>query len=519
MNKTFPFLYLFLVWQVSFLSADVSLPAIFSDHAVLQRNMSLKIWGWADPSEKVTVDFVGKSIETKADSEGKWEVDIPSQKAGGPHKLMVSGKNRIEREDLLFGEVWLCSGQSNMGFKVGNSINGDLVSLKADDPQLRLVTISNLGTQKPEEDFKGQWVKANAQSVASFSAVGYFFGRELRQVLNVPVGLINNAWGGSACEAWVSRDILDQDERYKTYIENFEKKVAAYDSEKMMSHYEDKLNKWKEAAKKAKLNKTAKPRPPRKPSDPAVGQHRPANLYNGRIVPILGYGMKGAIWYQGENNTNDNRSYDYRYLLPLMIKRWRTDWGIGDFSFYWSQLADFAKSRDVDGSSSWGEMRESMTIATHKVKNSGQAVITDLGEDKDIHPRNKIDVAKRLVRHALAKDYGYEIACQSPEYKSHSIKGQKVIIEFNHAEMGFRSFDVKEALGFAVAGKDQKYVEGKAVIKGNKIEVWSDSVVEPVAVRYAWASNPVCNVYGVAGDLPLTPFRTDNWKLSSQLID
>jgi sialate O-acetylesterase len=443
-------------------------------------------------------------------------VTFSAQKAGGPHGLVVKGSNEISRSDILFGEVWVCSGQSNMGWSVGSSRDGDLEALLCEDSNLRLITISNKGSQEKHKDVQGTWTLANSQSVPRFSAVGYYFGRELRRALNVPVGLINNAWGGSACEAWVPRAVLTTDKRNDRYVKAFAERVAGFDEEKTMAAYQKKLEAWKLKAKKARADKTAVPRAPRKPQNPRFGQHRPANLYNTRINPLLGYGIKGAIWYQGENNTNDNRSYGYRYLLPMMIKTWRKDWGVGDFSFYWSQLADFAQSRDADGYSPWAEMRESMTVAMQTTPKTGQAVITDLGEDTDIHPRKKVEVAKRLVRWALVKDYGFELECSSPMYKSHEIKADKVTLQFDHIAGGLRVYDFKTVTGFTIAGADQKFVPAQAKIMGDKIQVCSDQVKVPVAVRYAWAGNPECNIYSKI-DLPLTPFRTDNWKLGSQI--
>lgn len=493
------------------LSADVKLSSMYSDHAVIQRNVPFKVWGWADPSEKVTVNFVNNSLSTEADAEGNWSVTFPAQKAGGPHNMTVVAKNSLKVSNILFGEVWVCSGQSNMGWNVDSSVDGDLEVLLAKDTELRILHVGGSGSQTPQKDVMGKWAICTGQDLLRFSAVGYYYGRELRRALGVPVGLIGNAYGGSACEAWVPRDVLKSDKRNHPYIESFAKTVASYDEAKEIAAYEKKLAKWKIEAKKAKDEGLTVPRPPRKPRDPRYGQHRPANLWNTRIYPLLGYAIKGAIWYQGENNAN-YRAYNYRYLLPMMIKTWRDQWGLGDFSFYWSQLADFGGENKKYNRSYWAEIRESMTVAMQTTPKTGQAVITDLGEAADIHPRRKLEVAQRLVRWALAKDYGFKLTHASPMYKSHEIKGNKIIITL---DQDVKTLDVKDVLGFAIAGEDKNFIDAKAVIKKNIIEVWSDSIKKPLAVRYAWTNNPVCNVINNK-DLPLTPFRTDDWKLGSQ---
>lgn len=247
-----------------------------------------------------------------------------------------------------------------------------------------------------------------------------------------------------------------------------------------------------------------------------TGQHRPGNLFNGVLHPIIGYGIKGAIWYQGESNAG--RAFAYREIFPLMVQSWRQAWGQGDFSFYWTQLADFRPESIVPNDSSWAELRESQTICLRKLNHTGEAVIIDTGEGRDIHPRNKQTVANRLLRHALAKDYGQKIPYESPKYKSMEIKGSKIIINFNHAGAGLYCFDSKAPTGFAICGEDQKFAWASAKLIGkDRVEVWADSITAPIAVRYAWADNPVCNLYLRDGGvtLPVTPFRTDSFPLTT----
>ena len=337
--------------------------------------------------------------------------------------------------------------------------------------------------------------------------MGYFFGRYIHRILNVPVGLINNAWGGSSAEAWVRRETLESEPRLAAMMAAAKKREADLMSEKGKADYEKAMATWKATAEKARANKTA---PPPAPANYLTGQHRPGNIFAGMVYPTLGYGMKGVIWYQGENNAG--RAHEYRTLFPFVIEQWRKEQGQGDFSFYWVQLADFKAETSTPGDSDWAELREAQT-RTMKLPNTGQAVITDLGEGKDIHPKNKHDVAARLVRWALAKDYGIDIPYRSPEFKSMAIDGNKATITLDMFGGTLRPFDVAEARGFAICGADKVWRWAKGKVTGNNmVEVWSDEVSAPVAVRFAWADNPVFNLFSNDG-LPVTPFRTDDYKM------
>ncbi|WZO99403.1 sialate O-acetylesterase [Isosphaeraceae bacterium EP7] len=478
--------------------ADVKLPAIFGSHMVLQRDLPDKVWGWAEPGEAVTVTIADQTKTTKADDKGHWALNLDPLKSGGsPLTLTVKGKNTVTFDDVLVGEVWVCSGQSNMQWEVARANDPDLESLTAKFPNIRFISVPQVGTQELKTDFKGEWTACTPETVKSFSAVGYFFGRQLAQTLDVPIGLIDDAWGGSACEAWVRRDILKADPKYAELMARWEKIEADYPAKK--AEYDKSV----EAAKA-----DPKLKPLANPDGLMNGNARPGNIYNGVLKPTIGYGIRGAIWYQGESNAS--RAYQYRDLFPLMIQSWRDEWKIGDFPFYWVQLADFLPEKPEPGDSSWAELREAQTL-TLKLPKTGEAVIIDLGEAKDIHPTNKQDVAKRLARWALAKDYGIPIACQSPTYKSMEKQGNKVVLTLDHAEPGLKTFDVAEPIGFSIAGSDRRFVAAKAKIIGpNKVEVWSDEISDPASVRYAWADNPICNVYGQNG-LPVNPFRTDDW--------
>ncbi len=306
--------------------AAVKMPAIFSDHMVLQRDLPCPIWGWADPGEEVAVVLGKQTKKAQAGADGKWRVVLDPLPAGGPHELVIEAANRIAIADVLVGEVWVCSGQSNMAWTVSRTYASDLTALTSKNAQLRMITVPRVGSQEPQDDFDGTWQLAGPDTVGGFSAVGYFFGRILQDTMkDVPVGLIHDSWGGSACEAWVPRPLLEQD-----------------------SQYDPLIQRWVEIEKANKDQGQLR------------GNHRPGNLYNGMLHPIIGYGIRGAIWYQGESNAS--RAYQYRHLFPLMIQSWRQAWKQGDFSFYWVQLADFMDENDEPQESAWAELREAQTM-------------------------------------------------------------------------------------------------------------------------------------------------------------
>jgi sialate O-acetylesterase len=492
--------------------ADVKLPTILSDHMVLQRQMPLPIWGWADSGEEVTVTIDAQTHTTRADEEGNWRVVLDPLTVGEPRTLVVAGKNRLQIEDILAGEVWLCSGQSNMQFDVNPSFNSDLAVASAKFPSIRLLTVNTPASQTPTRDVDGRWQVCGPETVGSFSAVGYYFGRQLHQILDVPIGLIDNAWGGSSCEAWIRRDRLEDNPLYQPLMARWKKTEAEFDEAAERTKYATSLEAWK---KKAEVARKEGMDPPRRPhwNNPLVNQHRPGNLYHGRIQPILPYALRGVIWYQGESNAG--RAYQYREMFPLMIESWREDWaqvdpGLGDFSFYWVQLADFMEESTEPGESAWAELREAQTMTMDKLSNTGEAVIIDIGDAADIHPRNKLEVAQRLARLALAHDYQLDFIHDSPRFESMEVS-DGALLKFQEVGGRLQTLDGKEVRGFAIAGEDRQWVWAQAkIVSADKIAVWSDAVHQPVAVRYAWSDNPKCNVYNDRG-LPLTPFRTDSW--------
>jgi len=493
------------------LHAELTLPAIFSDHMVLQQNQANPVWGWDTPGTTVTVTFAGKSKSARANESGRWAIQLdPAAANERPQTLTISGSQTKEIQDVVVGEVWMCSGQSNMGFTLSGDWNGDLEAAASKLPSLRLIRVPQVGTQQLQNDFKGQWKISATESASGFSAVGFFFGRYLHEILGVPVGLIDNAWGGSAAEAWIRRESLEKDPRFKLLIENTVKREAYLASEKGKLDLDAQLSKWKEAVDKAKAEGKAAPRRPQTPDQWLTGNARPGNIFCGVLYPTLGYGIKGVIWYQGESNAG--RAYEYADLFPFLIEQWRKEWNQGDFPFYWVQLADYRAEKPEPGESDWAELREAQT-KTLRLPNTGQAVIIDLGESNDIHPKNKRDVAARLARWALVKDYGMRIPFRSPEFRKMEVQAGKATLTFDCFGSSLRTFDVNELRGFAICGEDRKWHWAEAALRGeDKVEVWSSDVPNPIAVRYAWADNPVCNLISKEG-LPATPFRTDDFEM------
>jgi sialate O-acetylesterase len=500
---------LLMLSQVS--RAEVKLPAIISDHMVLQQNLANPIWGWDTPGTQVTVTFAGQTKSTQAGADGKWTVKLdPTPANDQPQVLTISGTDKKEIRDVLVGEVWMCSGQSNMGFTLAGDWKGDLEAAASKLPNLRLIKVPQVGTQELQNDFKGEWRSSTPETARNFSAVGLYFGRYIHLILGVPVGLIDNAWGGSAAEAWIRRESLEKDPRFKLLMENTARQEAHLQDEQTRTEYEKQMAKWKEDMEKAKAEQKPAPRKPNSPFDWRKGNARPGNIFCGVVHPTLGYGIKGVIWYQGESNAG--RAWEYAELFPFMIEQWRKEWNQGDFPFYWVQLADFMAEKPEPSESAWAELRESQT-KTMKLPNTGQAVIIDLGEGKDIHPKNKHDVAARLVRWALVKDYGLKFPYHSPEFKSMEISGRKAVLTFDCFGSSLRPFDVDQVNGFAVCGEDRVWHWAKGIVVGkDKVEVVSEAVASPVAVRYAWADNPVCNLFSNDG-LPVTPFRTDDFDM------
>ncbi|HTU93251.1 MAG TPA: sialate O-acetylesterase [Gemmataceae bacterium] len=504
--------------------ADVKLHPLFSDGMVLQRGVNCPIWGTADPDEEISVGIekegiLGFSVKpwtSKAKADGQWKAAIPTSfvKAGGPCTLTIKGKNTITLKDVYVGDVWICSGQSNMEWQLRNTDNSEKAIKDAKNPKIRLFTVPKNTSDKPLTGFKKQpeelkWQECNPDTVKNFTAVGYFFGRDLQKALDVPIGLIHTSWGGTVAEAWTTRAALESNPNLKILIERYEqsKPTVQANYEKALKKYKEDLIQHKEAVAKAEAEGKKPPQAPRKPVEPDKNPNHPCVLYNAMIHPLQPYAIKGAIWYQGESNAG--RAYQYRTLFPSMIESWRKTWKQGDFPFLFVQLAPWKEIVSEPQESDWAELREAQHMTALNLKNCGMAVITDVGDPKDIHPRKKEPVGARLALAARAIVYGQQIEYSGPIYDKMTVKDGKAMLHFKHVGKGLEAKD-GPLHGFTIAGADRKFYNAQAEIQGDTVLVWCDKVPEPAAVRYGWANCPVVNLWNKDG-LPASPFRTDNF--------
>jgi len=656
--------------------ADVKMPAIFSDHMILQSAAHVPVWGQADAGEAVTVKFNGKSYTSQAGAEGRWTVDLNlKDSAAGPFEMEVIGKNKITIQDVLVGEVWLASGQSNMERMINQTAGAQKDIAASTNPMIRQFKIPRTASDSPAKDCKGKWVLAGPATTGDFTAVGYYFAKRLYKELGAPVGIINSTWGGTFSEAWTSAESIAQTPslaagaearrkvkleypgQIKTFAENFAAwmretgredkifdsqtfvgdqpstdgwvsvtlpgKVAAsglpeygaiwlrreidvppaaaasglnvlfgemkgfetvyWNGRKISETTPEKFTGegmprlcgippqlikpgknimavrifapaeppaflitsqsfnagpvslagiWQAKAEFALSGLNSLPPPPKPPRQ--FTSQLASELFNGMIAPLIPYRLAGVIWYQGE--ANRGRAWEYRESFPLLIKDWRKQWGREDLPFYFCQLANFLEKKSEPSESAWAETREAQSLAL-SLPATGQAVLIDVGEARDIHPRNKVDVGERLARIALAKNYGKEIVFSGPLYESMQVEGNVIRLKFRHTEGGLvpralpAQYDVQtligatapltpnspgsELEGFAICGADRKWVWANAKIDGDSVVVWSDKVPAPVAVRYGWADNPTCNLYNSEG-LPASPFRTDDFPASTR---
>lgn len=486
--------------------ADVRLARIFSEHMVLQRGKPVPIWGFAEPGEKVTMEFRGQKVSTVADRTGVWRVVLSPMSAGGPFRMTVRGNNTVELSDVLVGEVWVCSGQSNMEWPLFLARDGEREVASANHPRIRLFMVPKSVADVPQSDLNGgQWAVCSPETARNFSAVGYFFARELHHQLGVPVGMIQSAWGGTPAESWTSLATLESNPVLRPILANWERAVQDYPQ--ALRRFRQQMAQWEENAALARAEGRPEPPRPNRPTPPRNNPWKPAGLFNAMIAPIVPYAIQGVIWYQGESNAG--RAYEYRTLFPAMIRDWRRVWGQGDFPFLFVQLANFLPVRPEPGESAWAELREAQTM-TLALPKTGMAVAIDIGEADDIHPRNKQDVGERLALNALAIAYGKKIVYSGPIYTRMRREGNAIRLYFKHVDGGLTTPNGEPLKGFAIAGPDRKCVWAEARIDGDTVVVSSPQVTEPVAVRYAWADNPLCNLYNRAG-LPASPFRTDDW--------
>jgi sialate O-acetylesterase len=472
--------------------ANVNLPAVLSDRMVLQQGAPARIWGRADPGEAVTVGFRDQKASATADSAGKWKIFLKPIEAGGPYEMTVAGQNTIVLKDILVGEVWIGSGQSNMGFTMARVNNSEQEIANANFPKIRLFKVKLKVASEPAEDVEGSWQFCSPETVKNTSAVGYFFSREIHQERHVPVGFIESAWGGTPAEAWTSRPAMEADPALKSVFDDWDTTLANYPA--AHERYEKQLEAWKAAGKT-----TAAPREPPGPGH----QYTPGGLFNAMIAPLTGYAMRGVIWYQGENNARKDHAYIYRRLFQTLIEDWRRAWGEGAFPFLFVQLANF----ETGPQSEWPILRESQVKALGLV-NTGMAVTIDIGASHDIHPTNKQDVGHRLALAARAIAYKENLVYSGPLFRQLTLEGHQARAWFDHAGSGLAVRGDGSLAGFTVAGADHQFVPAEAHIDGATVLVSSPDIKDPVAVRYAWAGDPVCNLINQEG-LPASPFRSD----------
>ena len=480
-------------------AADVKLADMFSDLAVLQQGIKVPIWGTADAGEKVTVHFNHETASTVADADGRWMVKLGPFDPVAALPLTVIGKNKIELRRVFVGEVWVCSGQSNMQWALAQTDGAKEELAELNNPRLFLYTVQRRVSVEPVESAKGKWLRASPETCRHFSAVAYYFGKRLREELSIPVGLVHASWGGTPAEAWTRRETLAAHEELQPILTRWDALLASHP--KRMEAWKSQVARWKQGGSKGR-----RPQPPPGPNHP----HRAAGLFGGMIAPIVPYGIRGAIWYQGESNAG--RAEQYRTLFPVMIRDWRSAWKQGDFPFYFVQLANWRAVREQPAESAWAELREAQMLAL-KEPNTGMAVTIDIGDAKDIHPRNKRDVGERLAAHALQKLHGRKVVASGPSYAGFDIADGQVTIRFRRGP-ALQARNDKPLTGFAIAGADKKFRWAQARIVGDTVVVSHPEVPRPAAVRYAWADNPVCNLINAAG-LPASPFRTDDWPMTT----
>ncbi len=450
--------------------AELKLPAIFSDHMVLQREKPIPVWGWDNPGTEVTVTLGDQSVKARADAQGRWKATLPARAAGGPLELTVKGTSEKAFHDVLIGEVWICSGQSNMEWPVAAAMDAKKEIASANYPRIRHIKIPHTPAATPQDDVKtAGWQVCSPKTVGRFTAVGYFFGRNLLQQLDCPIGLIGSNWGGTRIEPWTP--------------------PVGFQSVPALKEIADKLDEY----------------PSKRPNGSIVHQS-PLALYNGMIHPLIPYAVRGAIWYQGESNNGEGMLYYEK--MKALISGWRKVWNEPELPFYYVQLAPFRyRNRSpLDLPGIWEAQLKALSVP-----HTGMAVTVDIGNVKDIHPRNKQEVGRRLALWALAKTYGKPIAVYSgPLYRKMKVEGNKVRLFFDHTGSGLVSRDGKPLTWFTIAGADKKFVEAKAVIDGDTVVVSSEQVAKPVAVRFGWDDSAEPNLSNKEG-LPASPFRTDRW--------
>ena len=500
------FLFLLLLFTLS-LRAIVLPALVFSDNMVLQREQPLTIWGTANPGEDVMVVFKQIRQQTKAGTDRLWRVALPPLPASAdPANLLIIGpENRICISNVLVGDLWLCAGQSNMEMslscKWGKVLNAEAEITQANFPLIRQFKVPHIISDIPLNNYHGSWSVCSPESVADFTAIGYFFAKEISMRTGVPIGIINASWGGSFIESWIPLPALNSNPGLAPVLERFQESLKTFPE--ILYKYNVEMNAWRQRRQEAqKGNLPFKERAPRYPRGGPLGQDMLAGIYNAMIHPFVTFPIKGILWYQGESNAD--RYSEYTLLFQTLITQWRLAFSNPDMPFYFVQLANFKTAAP------WAFLRESQAQAL-TLPHTGMVISIDAGEERNIHPANKQLVAKRLAALALTSDYGIKVPTHGPVYKNYIAEGNSIRIYFDYADgLELRDF-TQESTPFKIAGADQVFHPATVQIQGNSIVLSSEQVPSPQAARYAWSSNPHAVLYN-SDNLPAAPFRTDAWK-------
>ena len=524
--------------------SEVKLPAMFADHMILQRDVSVPVWGWAKEGEEVVVEFAGQKKAATTDATGKWQVKLDPLAASAESREMKIGSRVIK--DVLVGEVWLASGQSNMGFPLSSAHNADQALAAAGDPLLRFFTVQNATASEPQNELRGRWDLSDPNTAKAFSAVAYFFARDLRVKLGVPVAILHSSWGGTPAQAWLSMDSLHESPPFENYAKSYDaalikhREVLAH-PEKMDAYrqdlaqwqkevapaFNDAMKSWNAGPKSSPKPVPARPEPanpdPMDIPSPSSRPGTPSVIFNAKIAPLVGYAMRGALWYQGEANAGNG--IEYRTLLPRLIGDWRKRWGQGDFPFLVVQLAAWDMDKSPAPFHQWPWLREAQSLTVKTVPNTALAVAIDVGNPADVHPKGKEPVGQRLALAARKLAYGEtQLVASGPVFREAKAEGATMRVTFTETGSGLTigqtpwradgdtPWPTDKLVGFTLAGEDHEWHDAEAKIEGDTIIVSSPAVTKPVAVRYAWANSPRCNLYNREA-LPAAPFRSDDWPM------
>jgi sialate O-acetylesterase len=476
--------------------AEIKLPAIISDHMVIQQKARVHIWGTASPHEKITVAILKQSVSTQTGENGKWSIWLKPMKAGVSTEMIITGKNTITIKDVLIGEVWIGSGQSNMEWSVKQSNNAEAEIANSANPMIRLFLVKHKIADQPVEEAFGEWKVCGPDAVGDFSAAEYFFGRELYKATKLPMGLIESCWSATPGQSWLNKPALEAVPELKYVFDDWNAVLAKYPEAKQ--RYNEAVEKWKSDSATSKSLGVNPPAMPRQPDGPG-SKNAPASLYNGMIAPLTPYTIRGVLWYQGEANAYEKTAYPYRYLLQALVNDWRKAWGQGNFPFMVVQLSAFTKHPY------WPILRESQAEAL-KLPNTALVVTIDIGDSTNAHSKKKQELGYRLSLVARHLAFNEDIEYSGPMFKKAVVKGSTIRISFGHAR-GLQAKDGGQLTGFTIAGADDKYIAADARVDRQTVVVSNPNITNPVAVRYAWLDWPVCNLINEA-ELPASPFRT-----------